>query len=101
MIAILNSETARQRAEHLQARGQWGARHFDRYMLTLPIPRFDAQDALHLELAAQALRAEEVASAVNLEEGMYFVKARGEIRTALAADGVAGRIDRLVAQLLG
>ena len=70
-------------------------------MLTLPIPRFDAQDALHLELAAQALRAEEVALAVNLEEGMYFVKARGEIRTALAADGVAGRIDRLVAQLLG
>ena len=38
LIAMLNSETTRQRAEHLQSRGQWGARHFDRYMLTLPSP---------------------------------------------------------------
>ena len=101
LTAVLNSETARHRAEHLQSRGQWGARHFDRYMLTLPVPRFDAQDALHLELAAEAARAEEVAAAVELEEGMHFVKARREIRTALAVDGVAGRIDGLVAQLLG
>ena len=101
LTAILNSETARQRAEHLQARGQWGARHFDRYMLTLPIPRFDAQVALHLELGAEATHAEEVAELVKLEEGMHFVRARREVRTALAADGVAGRINRLVAQLLG
>ena len=101
LTAVLNSETTRQRAEHLQSRGQWGARHFDRYMLTLPIPRFDPQTALHLELAAEATHAEEVAAAVELREGMHFVQARRAIRAALAADGVAGRIDGLVAQLLG
>ena len=101
LTAILNSETARTRTAPLQSRGQWGARHFAKSMLTLPIPRFDAQDALHLELAAEAARAEEVAAAVKLKEGMHFVKARREVRTALAVDGVAGRIDGLVAQLLG
>ena len=101
LAAVLNSETARKRTAPLQSRGQWGARHFAKVMLALPVPRFDAQDALHLELAAEALRAEEVASAVSLKEGTHFVKARGEVRAALAADGVAGRIDGLVAQLLG
>ena len=101
LTAVLNSETARQRAEHLQARGQWGARHFDRYILTLPIPRFDAQVALHMELVAEASHAEEVGAAVELEEGLHFVRARREIRTALAVDGVSARIDSLVAQLLG
>ena len=101
LTAVLNSETTRQRAEHLQSRGQWGARHFDRYMLTLPIPRFDPQTALHLELAAEAARAEQVAAQVGLQEGMHFVRARRDIRAALAMDGVAGRIDGLVAQLLG
>ena len=101
LTAVLNSETTRRRAEHLQSRGQWGARHFDRYVLTLPIPRFDAQAPLHLELAAEAARAEEVAAAVELEEGTHFVRARSYIRAALRADGVAERIDGLVAQLLG
>jgi hypothetical protein len=42
LAAILNSETARARAAHFQARGQWGARHFDKVMFNLPIPRFDS-----------------------------------------------------------
>lgn len=100
LTAVLNSDTTRQRAEHLQARGQWGARHFDRYILTLPIPRFDAQEALHLELAAEAVYAEHVAKGIDLRGRMRFVQARRLVRAALAADGIAGRIDRLVAQLL-
>ena len=101
LSAVLNSETTRQRAEHLQARGQWGARHFDRYILTLPIPRFDARDALHLRLAADAARAEQIAGDIDLRDRIRFVQARRAIRAALAADGVAGRIDDMVARLLG
>ena len=100
LTAVLNSETARERTAPLQSRGQWGARDIHKWILTLPIPRFDSQADLHLELAVEAAHAEEVAAAVELAEGMHFVKARREIRTALAADGVAGRINRLVAQLL-
>ena len=100
LTAVLNSETARAHTAPLQSRGQWGARDIHKLVLKLPIPRFDAQIALHLELAAEAARAEEVAAAVKLQEGMHFVRARRDIRAALALDGVSARIDRLVAQLL-
>ena len=67
----------------------------------LPIPRFDAENALHLELAALAADAERIAGEVELPKRAGFVKARQIIRAALAADGVAQRIDARVAQLLG
>ena len=101
LTTTFNSETARERIAPLQSRGQWGARHFDKLMLTLPIPRFDGENALHLELAALAADAERVAGEVELPERAGFVKARQIIRAALAADGVAQRIDARVAQLLG
>ncbi len=101
LLSVLNSETARARAEYLQSRGQWGARHFDRYMLTLPIPRFDAETPLHLELASEAEQAERIAANVELAEGMNFITARRIIRAALTVDGVAGRINARVSQLLG
>ena len=100
LMAVLNSETARKRTEPLQSRGQLGPRHFDRYMLQLPIPRFDSHDELHLALASQAAYAEEVAASVDLREGLHFVQARQEVRSALAADGVARHVDELVVQLL-
>lgn len=100
LVAILNSETARARIEHLQARGEQGARHFDKLMFTLPIPRFDPREALHARLAEAAARAERVAAAVDIPEGTPFVPARRLVRDALAADGVAAEIDALVARLL-
>ncbi|MCD6599804.1 MAG: hypothetical protein J7L19_04475, partial [Dehalococcoidia bacterium] len=100
LLAVLNSETARKLTEGLQARGQWGARHFDKVMLSLPIPRFDRADKLHRALARAAVHAEQVAAAVQLNEGMHFVKARQRIRTTLRENGVAQKIDKLVAELL-
>lgn len=41
LCGIINSETTRSRIEHLQSKGQWGARDFDKVMFSLPIPRFD------------------------------------------------------------
>ncbi len=70
-------------------------------MLSLPIPRFDGSVALHGELAGAAEQAERVAAAVELKDGAYFVTARKRIREALREDGVAGRVDALVAKLLG
>ena len=99
MAGILNSETARARVEHLQSRGQWGARDFDKVMFELPIPEFDGSVSLHRELADAAGVAETVAAAVDIG-GMGFVRARGKIREALREDGIADRIDELVAQLL-
>ncbi|MBI4282733.1 MAG: N-6 DNA methylase [Chloroflexi bacterium] len=100
LLAILNSETAHGLVEHLQSRGQWGARDFDKVMLSLPIPLFNPSVRLHQELAEAARHAEEVAAAVPLKEGTRFVRARQLIRQALQEDGVDARINNLVAELL-
>ena len=100
LVAILNSETTRQLTEHLQSRGQWGARDFDKVVLSLPIPTFNSSNALHQDLARAAAHAEGIASTVALSEGTHFVKARRLIRDALREDGVAQHMDALVATLL-
>jgi SAM-dependent methyltransferase len=100
LAAVLNSESTRARVAHLQSRGQWGARDFDKVMFELPIPRFDPANRLHRRLAQAAERAKRVAAAVPLREGEYFVRARQRIREALREDGVAQQIDALVAELL-
>jgi hypothetical protein len=98
--AILNSETARKAVASSQSRGQWGARHFDKLMLELPIPAYLAGDALHAELVAAAQRAEDVAASVAMPPAVNFIRARGLVRAALERDGIAATVDRLVARLL-
>jgi hypothetical protein len=100
LAALLNSETARARVAAIQARGQWGARHFDKVMFTLPIPRFDPSQSLHNELAAAAAEAERIAAAFELPETVIFQRARKLIRDALTESGIAPHIDELVARLL-
>ncbi|MES2000824.1 MAG: N-6 DNA methylase [Pseudomonadota bacterium] len=101
LTAILNSETARSRAEQFQARGQFGARHFDKVMFNLPIPIFDPKQPLHRELAEAGAQAEAVAAEVELKEGEKFQRARKRVRDALAKDGIGGDIEKLVEKLLG
>jgi hypothetical protein len=100
LTALFNSETARARGQSLQARGQFGARHFDKVMFNLPIPRFDASDRLHNAIAEAAGEAEVIAASVPLPENIKFQRARGLVRTALTGAGIAQRIDALVARLL-
>lgn len=100
LAAILNSEALRSRVAEQQARGQWGARHFDKLLLSQPIPPFDSRNALHRSLAKAAERAEKVAASVVLPDGLHFVTARRRVRAALHDDGVAAEIDRLVGRLL-
>jgi hypothetical protein len=100
LSAILNSETSRARVAAMQARGQWGARHFDKVMFNLPIPRFDSSEQLHRDLAAAAAEAERIAAAFALPESVKFQRARKLIRDALIESGVAPQIDELVARLL-
>jgi len=100
LCSIINSETARSRVEAMQARGQFGARHFDKVMFNLPIPRFDRTNHLHMQIAMTAGRAERIASEVELPEGVKFQRGRGLVRAALKEAGVSQRIDELVVSLL-
>lgn len=101
LCALLNSETARSRAEQYQARGQFGARDFDKVIWNLPIPRYDAKLKHHRDLAEAGRIAEENAALVILKEGEKFQRARKRVRDALIADGIAGDIEKLVEKLLG
>lgn len=84
----------------MQARGQWGARDFDKVMFNLPIPKFDSSEPLHNDLAAAAAEAERIAAAFELPETVKFQRARRLIRDALTEAGIAPHIGDLVARLL-
>lgn len=98
--AILNTQIVLNRVKDLQPVGQRDPRHFDNLVWTLPVPEFDAAEALHVDLAAAALHAAQVAARVELPEDAHFTTKRRLIRRALEGDGVAGSIERLVDALL-
>lgn len=100
LCAILNSETARAAAAKFQARGQFGARHFDKVLFNLPIPAFDPGNKLHRDLATAAARAEKLAASVALPDDIKFQRARTMIRSALTEAGLTKTIDALVGRLL-
>jgi len=100
LVSIINSEIARSRVEHLQSRGQWGARDFDKVLFSLLIPRFDTKERVHADLAAAGEEAAKIAAAVEIPEGAKFQHARRLIRNVLKDSGVSDRIDGLVVRLL-
>ncbi len=85
--------------EDRQARGQWGAHHFDK-LLAGTIPSFDPANPLHTALATAGHHAGTIAAQVPLKEGAYFTTARRRIRDELTGDGIAAEINGLVKQLL-
>ena len=101
LCAILNSGTLRASVSRYQSQGQWGARHFDKYVFNLPIPRFDTDNSLHRALAQAAQTAEGIAQSVSCEEGEYFIRIRQRIRAALAEHGIARSLEHAAARLLG
>ena len=101
LCAILNSETARAAAEQWQSEGQWGKRDFDKAVFNLPIPLFNAALPLHSALAKAAAKAEKLAAQVELKDGEHFTRTRKRIRQALIANGIAIKIETLVAELIG
>ncbi len=100
ITAVLNTSMVLERVKDLQPVGQRDPRHFDNLVWTLPIPEYDAAEALHVDLAAAALDAAEVSGRVEFPEDVHFTSKRRLIREALVADGVAETIERLVDALL-
>lgn len=83
----------------MQAHGWRDPRDFDKLMWELPIPVFDVNSALHVEIAVAAEAAEQAAASMCLSDA-HFTRKRRAIRDALAAAGISQRIDVLVSQLL-
>ena len=78
-----------------------GAEFWTKVIFNLPIPALSfSKIKLHRDLATAAERAESVAAAVPLPEGVKFQRARALVRTALTEAGISEAIDALVARLL-
>ncbi len=100
LAAVLSSDETLERVKSLQSRGQFGRRHFDKVIFSLPIPVFDPAEALHREIATAGKRAEVVAAAVSLPPHAGFQRVRSLLRAALSADGVMAKVNGRVDELL-
>ncbi|TJX06630.1 MAG: hypothetical protein E5X43_02675, partial [Mesorhizobium sp.] len=100
VAAVLNTSIVLDRVKDLQPVGQRDPRDFDNLVWTLPIPEFDASEALHVDLAAAALHAAGIAARIELPDSAHFTAKRRAIRQTLVDDGVAETIERLVDALL-
>lgn len=100
LTAVLNTPAVTAAVAQYQSRGLFGARHFDKYVWLLPIPRYDGNAPLHEKIVELGRHAEKVAAAVEIPAGTGFQRARKLIRDALIADGVFGALDAAVAPWL-
>ncbi|MBV7250464.1 N-6 DNA methylase [Streptomyces sp. S-2] len=99
LTSVLNSKTTLNLVSTMQSRGLFGARHFNKYVWHLPIPRFNESDTRHVRLAELAETASTIAKGIDLTN-IGFKRARGVVRDALYAAGVGFEIDELVSEVV-
>ncbi len=109
IAAVINSEFLNQHLKPLMPKGQFGARHVQKHLWRLPIPEFDSDESLHLEIAEAgadaAVGAESVWREIEAErraagKSVSVTIARREIRAWLAESAEGKRVEALVERLL-
>ena len=106
LMAIINSQALYEAVSSLMSKGQFGARDLHKQLWRLPIPEFDAGDALHVEVSeageAAAKRAAEQLAALREERDRVTVTiARRELRAWLRASPEGAAVEDAVGRLLG
>jgi hypothetical protein len=99
LCGILNSAELPRRVRPLQARGQFGPRHFDLYVFRVPFPLYDPDNEVHRSISMIGLEASSVVQAIDLT-GSTDRRARRLIQNALESTGVSARLDSFVVRLL-
>ncbi|MGE4292981.1 MAG: N-6 DNA methylase [Desulfovibrio sp.] len=109
LCAFFNSRIPNQLIKPFQSQGLMGARHIHTKILEIPLPRFDADNPLHTELATLSAQAAASASAFVLDQNLgphggnmtssQTGRFRNTIREHLFAEMDA--IDIALAQILG
>lgn len=99
LIAILNSGVATMAVRRMQKKGEHNPRHVGKKVFSLPIPHYDPDNAVHVQLAALAERAQNIADAVQLPDTRFEMQ-RKHIRSVLEREGVTADINAIVKPLL-
>ena len=106
LLAVINSDVLYESVTPLMTKGQFGARDLQKHLWKLPIPEFDAEDALHAAIAAAGLAAATGAAArlaeVRAEYGadVSVTIARRELRAWLPASPEGKAVEAAVGDLL-
>ncbi len=106
LLAIVNSDVLFEAVAPLMAKGQFGARHVHKHLWKLPIPEFDAANALHAEISESGRAAAESA-AVKLEQirqehgpSVSVAKVRSELRKWLRSSPQGKAVEDAATRLL-
>jgi len=100
LCGVFNSPAFTRAVAPYQSRGQFGARHFDKYVFELPIPRFDETDNSHIRLVELSRQGEEIARDVDLPTKLDFKRQRRMVRDALEESNLLNDLDSSVNSLL-
>ena len=101
LMAVINSDVLRDAVEPFMPKGQWGARHVQKHLWNLPIPRFDLHDALHVEVAdAGYAAAAGAARQLEDQDELKSAAARRIVRDWLAHSDEGREVERVVSELL-
>ena len=107
LLAIINSDTLYEAVTPLMPKGQFGARHLQKHLWKLPIPEFDADDPLHVEISdagrAAATGAAQRLAELRVERGdnVSVTIARRELRAWLRTSPEGAAVEGAVGRLLG
>ena len=106
LLAIINSDSLHKAVTPLMPKGQFGARHLQKHLWMLPIPEFDPDDDLHVEISdsgeAAAVGAAKRLARLREERDKVTVKiARSELREWLRESPEGHTVEDVVGRLLG
>ena len=106
LVALINSDTLYAAVAPLMAKGQFGARHVQKQLWRVSIPRFHYQNAQHVELSKAGQAAAEGAAhrlaELNDERDRVTVTiARRELRKWLRSSNEGAAVEEAVKRLLG
>ena len=83
LLAVLNSQNLENQTGIFMPRGLFGARHFHKHGWKLPIPRYDANDPLHVRLSELGATAEKECQALIANSNIMF-KPAGDAQSRAA-----------------
>ncbi len=99
LCAILNSATTTEMVRPYMSYGK-DERHIDKHIWQLPIPSYDATDAVHREIAALGQEMAQLVQTVPIDPGLHFPAARRKIRRLIEESPGGSRISELTYELL-
>ena len=107
LLSTINSQALYDAIMPMMAKGQFGARHLQKHLWKLPIPEFDADDPLHVEISeagkAAATGAAQQLSDLRAQRGddVSVTIVRRELRAWLRTSAEGAAVEGAVGRLLG